>query len=110
RIGNKPIVIPSGVTVKISPEGIEVQGPRGKLRQYVPPGIDFTQGDGIIVAKPQREEPGLGKFHGLARSLIATAVTGVTAGFKQELDVVGIGYLAEIKGKQAQFALGYSHP
>jgi large subunit ribosomal protein L6 len=110
RIGKKPIVIPKGVTIKVSAEGIEVQGPKGKLRQYVPPGIDFTQEDGTLVAKPQRDEPALGKFHGLARSLVANAVTGVTEGFKKELDIVGIGYRAELKGKQVQFALGYSHP
>ena len=110
RIGKKPIVIPKGVTIKVSPEGIEVQGPKGKLRQYVPPGIDFKQEDGTLVAKPQRDEPALGKFHGLARSLVANAVTGVTEGFKKELDIVGIGYRAELKGKQVQFALGYSHP
>ena len=110
RIGKKPIVIPKGVTVKISPEGIEVKGPKGTIRQYVPPGVDFTEDNGTLVAKPQRDEPGLGKFHGLARSLVANAVTGVTDGFKKELDIVGIGYRAEHKGKQVQFALGYSHP
>jgi len=110
RIGKKPIVIPKGVTVKISPDAVEVQGPKGKLRQAVPPGIDFAQDSGTLVAKPQRDEPALGKFHGLARSLVANAVTGVTEGFKKELDIVGIGYRAELKGKQVQFALGYSHP
>ena len=110
RIGKKPIVIPKGVTVKVLPEAIEVKGPKGTITQYVPPGIDFSQDDGTLVAKPAREEPGLGKFHGLARSLVANAVIGVTEGFKKELDIVGIGYRAEIKGKQVTFALGYSHP
>ncbi len=110
RIGKKPIVIPKGVTVKVMPEAIEVKGPKGTVRQYVPPGIDFSQEDGTLVAKPAREEPGLGKFHGLARSLVANAVIGVTEGFKKELDIVGIGYRAELKGKQVTFALGYSHP
>jgi large subunit ribosomal protein L6 len=110
RIGKKPIVIPKGVTVKVSPDGIEVKGPKGTLRQYVPPGIDFAQEDGNLVAKPSSEAPSLGKYHGLARSLVANAVTGVTDGFKKELDIVGIGYRAELKGKQVTFALGYSHP
>ena len=110
RIGKKPIVIPKGVTIKVMPEAIEVKGPKGTVRQYVPPGIDFSQQDGTLVAKPAREEPGLGKFHGLARSLVANAVIGVTDGFKKELDIVGIGYRAELKGKQVTFALGYSHP
>jgi large subunit ribosomal protein L6 len=110
RIGKKPIPIPNGVTVKIAPDAIEVQGPKGKLRQRVPPGVVFAQEDGTLVAKLQREDEELGKFHGLARSLVANAVTGVTDGFKKELDIVGIGYRAELKGKQVHFALGYSHP
>jgi large subunit ribosomal protein L6 len=89
---------------------VEVQGPKGKLSQYIPPGITFAQDDGTLVAKIERDEPALGKFHGLARSLVANAVTGVTEGFKKELDIVGIGYRAELKGKQVVFALGYSHP
>jgi len=110
RIGKKPIALPKGVTVKIGTGSVEVQGPKGKLNQYVPPGIVFAQDDGSLVARLEREEPELGKFHGLARSLVANAVTGVTEGFKKELDIVGIGYRAELKGKQVHFALGYSHP
>ena len=110
RIGKKPIVIPKGVTITVLPEAIEVKGPKGTIRQYVPPGIDFSQDDGTLTAKPAREEASLGKFHGLARSLVANAVTGVTEGFKKELDIVGIGYRAELKGRQVHFALGYSHP
>ena len=110
RIGKKPIPIPTGVTVKVAGDAIEVQGPKGKLRQPVPPGVVFAQEDGTLVAKLQREDPELGKFHGLARSLVANAVTGVSEGFKKELDIVGIGYRAELKGKQVHFALGYSHP
>ena len=110
RIGKKPIALPKGVTVKIAPGAVEVQGPKGKLRQIVPPGISFAQDDGSLVAKPERDDHDLKKFHGLARSLVANAVTGVTDGFKKELDIVGIGYRAELKGKQVHFALGYSHP
>ena len=110
RIGKKPIPIPKGVTVKVAADAIEVQGPKGKLRQPLPPGIVFSQEDGQLVAKPEREDPELGKFHGLARSLVANAVSGVSDGFKKELDIVGIGYRAELKGKQVHFALGYSHP
>jgi large subunit ribosomal protein L6 len=89
RIGKKPIPIPKGVTVKIAPDAVEVQGPKGKMRQLIPPGILFAQDDGAIVAN---------------------AVLGVTEGFKKELDIVGVGYRAELKGKQVHFALGYSHP
>ena len=110
RIGKKPIPIPKGVTVNVAPDAVEVQGPKGKLRQLLPPGIVFAQENGSLVAKLQREEHELRKFHGLARSLVANAVTGVTDGFKKELDIVGIGYRAELKGRQVQFALGYSHP
>ena len=110
RIGKKPIPIPKGVTIKIAPDAIEVQGPKGKLRQLLPPGIVFAQEDGGVVAKMQREDTELKKYWGLARSLVANAVTGVTDGFKKELDIVGIGYRAELKGKQVTFALGYSHP
>jgi large subunit ribosomal protein L6 len=110
RIGKKPIAIPKGVSVKVAPDAVEVQGPKGKLRQALPPGIVFAQEDGNLVAKLQREDPELGKFHGLARSLVANAVAGVAEGFKKELDIVGIGYRAEVKGKQIHFALGYSHP
>jgi large subunit ribosomal protein L6 len=110
RIGKKPIPIPKGVTVRVAGDVVEVQGPKGKVRQPIPRGIAFAQEDGSLVAKPERDDKELKKFYGLARSLVANAVTGVTDGFKKELDIVGIGYRAELKGKQVSFALGYSHP
>ncbi len=108
RIGKKPIAIPKGVTVKVADGAVEVQGPKGKLRQAHPAGINFELADGHLVAR-RGENPELAKFHGLARSLVANAVAGVTEGFKKELDIVGVGYRAEVKGKQVIFALGYSH-
>jgi large subunit ribosomal protein L6 len=110
RIGKKPIAIPKGVTVKVVQGAVEVQGPKGRLTQRFPPGIDFELADGHLLAKRGSEDPALGKYHGLARSLVANAVAGVTDGFKKELDIVGVGYRAEVKGKQVVFALGYSHP
>jgi large subunit ribosomal protein L6 len=110
RIGKKPIPLPKGVTAKISGDAVEVKGPKGTLRQPLPPGIVFAQDQDALVASLAREEGELRKFHGLARSLVANAVTGVTDGFKKELDIVGVGYRAELKGKQVVFALGYSHP
>jgi large subunit ribosomal protein L6 len=110
RIGKKPIPIPSGVKVSVSDDAVEVQGPKGKLRQTLPPGVRFEVEGALLLARTVREDRDLGKFHGLARSLVANAVAGVTDGFKKELDIVGVGYRAEVKGKQIQFALGYSHP
>ena len=110
RIGKKPIVIPKGVKVEPQPGVVEVQGPKGKLRQATPPGILFAKDGEALVAKLEREDPTLRKFHGLARSLVANAVRGVTEGFRKDLDIVGVGYRAELKGKQVVFALGYSHP
>jgi len=109
RIGKKPITIPKGVTIKVVDGAVEVQGPKGKLRQAHPAGIHFELAGGTLVAKLAEDKSELGKFHGLARSLVANAVTGVTDGFKRELDIVGVGYRAELKGKQVIFALGYSH-
>src|SRR5436190_19055476 len=109
RIGKKPITIPKGVTVKVLDGAVEVQGPKGKLKQAFPRGISFELADGHLIAKLGGDDPGLGKFHGLSRSLVANAVAGVTDGFKRELDIVGVGYRAEVKGKQVIFALGYSH-
>jgi large subunit ribosomal protein L6 len=110
RIGKKPIVVPKGVTVKVVDGAVEVQGPKGKMRQAFPAGINFELADGHLLAKRSTEDPELAKFHGLARSLVANAVLGVTDGYKRELDIVGVGYRAEVKGRQVIFALGYSHP
>jgi large subunit ribosomal protein L6 len=109
RIGKKPIAIPKGVTVKVHPDAVEVQGPKGRLRQAFPHGIAFELADGQLVARRASDDPELAKYHGLARSLVANAVVGVTEGFKRELDIVGVGYRAELKGQQVVFALGYSH-
>jgi large subunit ribosomal protein L6 len=109
RIGKKPITIPKGVTVTVLAGAVEVQGPKGTLKQAFPGGINFELADGHLVAKRATDNPELAKFHGLARSLVANAVAGVTDGFKRELDIVGVGYRAEVKGKQVIFALGYAH-
>ena len=110
RIGKKPIAIPKGVTVKVVGDAVEVQGPKGKMRQGFPAGINFELSDGTLLAKRSTDEPGMAKFHGLARTLVANAVTGVTEGYKRELDIVGVGYRAEVKGREIVFQLGYSHP
>jgi len=108
RIGNKVIPVPSGVKVQIKDGAVEVQGPKGKMSVPLPGGIHFEQKDGTLVAKRESEEQRA--LHGLARALVANAVTGVTTGFKRDLDIVGVGYRAEVKGKNVVLALGYSHP
>ena len=108
RIGRKPIPLPAGVKVQIAADAIEVQGPKGKMRVPVPGRIKFDQKDGHLIASRQNESQRA--LHGLARALVANAVKGVTEGFKKELDIVGVGYRAEVKGKTVVFALGYSHP
>jgi large subunit ribosomal protein L6 len=110
RIGKKPIPVPKGVTVAVKDGAIEVQGPKGAVKQTIPPGVTFAQAGDQLTASLVRDDKELGKFHGLARSLVANAVLGVTEGFKKELDIVGVGYRAEVKGRQVHFALGYSHP
>ena len=110
RVGKRPIPIPKDVKVSISVGSVDVQGPKGRLKQYVPPGIGFELADSVLEARIVGEQSDLGKYHGLARTLVANAVKGVVEGFSRELDIVGIGYRADVKGKQVIFALGYSHP
>src|SRR5437660_2605892 len=110
RIGKKVIAIPKGVKVDVQPGAVEIQGPKGKLRQALPAGIGFEVNGDQLQARTLRADSELGKFHGLARSLVANAVKGVTEGFRKDLDIVGVGYRAEVKGKHVHFSLGYSHP
>ncbi len=111
RVGKQPIPIPDGVTVTLAADAVEVQGPKGKLRQPVPPGVRFELADGKLAALPVRaNDRSLAKFHGLARSLVANAVHGVSQGFTKELDIVGIGYRAQVSGPEVVLSLGYSHP
>ena len=108
RIGRKPITLPAGVKVHVAGERVEVQGPKGKLSVPLPAGIRVEQKDKEVLASRESEEQRA--LHGLTRALLANAVHGVTEGFKRELDIVGVGYRAEMKGKNVVFSLGYSHP
>src|SRR5712672_1605935 len=109
RIGKKPILIPKGVTVKFEGNTVLVQGPKGKLDAPLPHGIKVEQKDGTLVAI--RENDSQAALHGLAGALVNNAVEGVTKGWTRDLDIVGIGYRAEMKGKgMVVFTLGYSHP
>ena len=111
RVGRQPIPLPDGVTVRVGEGEVEVRGPRGSLLQRVPPGILFEENAGVLSARPSEPaDRSASKFHGLARSLVANAVRGVSQGFTKELDIVGIGYRAEVSESQVVFHLGYSHP
>ena len=107
RIGKKPIPLPGGVKIQIG-DALEVTGPKGKLTVPIPEGISFEQTAGKLEVKRASDDHAA--LHGLTRALAANAVQGVSAGFTRELDIVGIGYRADVKGKIATFTLGYSHP
>src|SRR5262245_42074773 len=107
RVGKKPVSLPKGVKVTIG-EQLQVEGPRGKLTAPIPPGIRVKQADGTLVI--ERDGDQYAALHGLTRALTANAVQGVSTGFTRELDIVGTGYRADVKGKIATFVLGYSHP
>jgi large subunit ribosomal protein L6 len=107
RIGKKPIPVPSGVKLQIGEE-LRVEGPKGKLSVPIPQGIRFEQQDGTLNVL--RDNDSYAAAHGLTRALAFNAVTGVSAGFTRELDIVGIGYRVDLKGRVATFTLGYSHP
>jgi large subunit ribosomal protein L6 len=107
RIGKKPIPLPSGVKVQVGDQ-LQVTGPKGTLTVPIPEGISVEQSAGVLNIK--RADDDHAALHGLTRALAANAVQGVSGGFTRELDIVGIGYRADVKGKLATFTLGYSHP
>ncbi len=106
RVGRKPIPLPQGVKIKIGDE-IQVEGPKGKLTVPIPSGVHIEQKDGHLELV--RDSDKYAALHGLTRALTANAVQGVSTGFTRELDIVGTGYRADVKGKVATFTLGYSH-
>jgi large subunit ribosomal protein L6 len=110
RVGNKPIALPSGVKVSVSDAELEVQGPKGKLSTPVPPGISFSLESGQLVCRRSSDAREHRAFHGLARALAQNAVKGVSEGFSRDLDIVGVGYRAQVEGKKVVFSLGFSHP
>ena len=107
RVGKKPIPLPKGVKINVGEE-LAVEGPKGKLTVPIPPGIKLEQKDGHLELVRDNEK--LAAVHGLTRALMANAIHGVSTGFTRELDIVGTGYRADVKGKVATFSLGYSHP
>src|SRR5258708_12446040 len=107
RVGKKPVPLPKGVKMSIGGE-LEVEGPKGKLTGPMPAGVRLKQDGGNLVV--EREGDQYAALHGLTRALAANAIQGVSTGFVRELDIVGTGYRADVKGKIATFVLGYSHP
>jgi len=110
RIGNKPIPLPKGVEVKQDGNAVTVKGPKGSLVTPIVPGIGVKIENNVVSFTRSDNEGKSRATHGLMRALVANNVTGVTEGFKKELDIVGVGYRAEVKGKEVVFQLGYSHP
>jgi large subunit ribosomal protein L6 len=110
RIGRQPISVPAGVTVAIEPELVTVNGPKGELRERVSRDITVEQtGETIVVTRPT-DRGQHRALHGLTRTLVANMVTGVTTGFEKRLEIQGVGYRAQLKGRDLELALGYSHP
>ena len=110
RIGKKPIPIPQGVKVQLDGLTVRAEGPKGKLSQAVPAGLTPRVTDGTLVIERSGEDRRVRALHGLARALVANMVAGVKDGFERRLEIVGIGYRAQLQGKSIQLALGYSHP
>jgi large subunit ribosomal protein L6 len=107
RVGKKPIPLPQGVKIRIG-DRLDVEGPKGKLSVPIPPGVRIEQKNNHLEIA--RDHDKLAALHGLTRALAANAVQGVSSGFTRELDIVGTGFRADVKGKIATFTLGYSHP
>jgi large subunit ribosomal protein L6 len=108
RIGKKVIALPKGVTISVGEKELEVKGPKGTLKTPIPEGISFkVDGDELRAERSSDDQAAL---HGLARALANNAIVGVTEGFTRQMDVVGVGYKADVQGKKIMFSLGYSHP
>lgn len=110
RIGKKPIAIPSGVKVTIANGNMTVEGPKAKLVKHVPPEVDIAINGSEIVVNVPKDSKTSSAMQGLARSLLAGMVEGVTNGFKKNLEIVGVGYRAKLAGNNLELALGFSHP
>ncbi|MCS6875001.1 MAG: 50S ribosomal protein L6 [Pyrinomonadaceae bacterium] len=108
RVGKKPISLPAGVTVTIHEKELEVKGPKGTLKTPIPNGIKFRLENNHLITEREGDE--YAALHGLARALANNAVIGVTQGFSKAMDIVGVGYKAELQGRKLVFSLGYSHP
>ena len=110
RIGKMPVPIPQGVEIQRDGNVVRVKGPKGEISNRIPPGLTVTIEEKELRIARSSEEPQDRAYHGLLRSLVANAVQGVTKGFSRDLEIVGVGYKAEVRGKAIVFSLGYSHP
>jgi large subunit ribosomal protein L6 len=110
RIGKLPITVPKGVTVKVEGSQVTVAGPKGNDVHTVPAPIQVTVHDGVVAVTRVNDDAATRALHGLVRKLVANSVTGVSTGFTRTLEIVGVGYRAEVRGRALQLSLGYSHP
>jgi large subunit ribosomal protein L6 len=110
RIGRKPIPVPDTVTVEVAPGSVAVKGPKGELSQQLSTDMKVEQSDGTVTVERPTDRGEHRALHGLTRSLIANMVEGVTEGFEKRLEIQGVGYRAQLKGKSLEMALGFSHP
>ena len=110
RVGKAPVAVPSGVTININGQSVEVKGPKGTLNQDIPAPITVAQeGDEVVVTRPDDHRKNR-SLHGLSRSLVFNMIEGVTKGYTINMEIFGVGYRVQLKGKNLEFALGYSHP
>src|SRR5215468_3612115 len=110
RIGRKPIALPQGVKVAVDGKTVSVEGPKGKLSQLVPDSVSVSVASNVLTVERSSDERNVRALHGLTRALLANMVHGVKDGFERKLEIVGIGYRAQLQGKNLHLALGYSHP
>jgi large subunit ribosomal protein L6 len=110
RIGKKPIELPDGVSVEVGPGRVSVKGPKGELQQKISPDMEVEQDDGTLSVSRPTDRGEHRALHGLTRSLIANMVEGVTDGFEKRLEIQGVGYRAQLRGRSLELALGFSHP
>jgi large subunit ribosomal protein L6 len=110
RIGKLPVTVPQGVEVKLEGDLLNVKGPRGELEQRIPKGVQVIVADGQIRVQRDSDNREHRALHGLTRTLVSNMVVGVTQGFQKSLEIVGVGYRAEVQGNVLNLALGYSHP
>lgn len=110
RVGLQPIQVPGGVTVTLSGSSAKVKGPKGEISRELPAQVQYKQDGDVIKVSRSSEDKVTRSMHGLARTLLANMIQGVTEGFSKELEIIGVGYKAEVKGKTLVLTVGYSHP